>query len=143
MFKVEFSKTQLPFIAKNKTGLPINFVPVDQFSGQEFNKNKFGWPRSDVSALMQADSLSMQDRILSRLTILKDDPSLKGKSDDELLKMLIPRSIQSYGEMSAFMDWYERQYGKPLFEPNTDSVKKDDEIETQVTSSPEPASKIE
>lgn len=116
-----------PVLGFDDKGNLLNYVAIDQFSGQEFNMNRFGWMQSDISALMQADSLAIQDRILSRLNLIRSDPSNAGKSDKQLLQELIPRTVQSYGELSMFLDWYKTKYGEPLFEPlNEPDKKKDD-----------------
>lgn len=131
MFRQDVSKGRVPvsdsFVPRDNNGHVINPVVVDQYSGQEFNINQFGWMKSDVDILLQADSLSVQEKIMSRLQLLKDDPSNKDKSDQELIQSLIPRTVQSYGELSMFMDWYKQKYGEPLFEPQNDSDKPSDE----------------
>lgn len=122
------------FIKMDKNGNVADPVVIDQYSGQEFNKNEYGWPRSDVSAIMEADSLQIQDRLLSRLQLLKDDPSNAGKTDKELVRDLIPRNVQSFGELSAYMKWYQAKFGELLFSPEEQQKKVVEEEEKEKVS---------
>lgn len=126
MFHCEPKIIKGNFARKDKSGHLLNPVVIDQFAGQPFQKNKFGWPASDVSILINSDRSAVADRVMSRLQLLRDDPNNKDKTDAELIRDLIPRSMQSYGELSAYMDWYKAKYGEPLFEPNPEPEKKDE-----------------
>ena len=68
----------------------------------DYTVNSCGYLRSDFSELNERnDSLSMA-RLLARLQEVSEDDSNKGKSFEELLDMLRPRSCQTPAELDRF-----------------------------------------
>lgn len=78
-----------------------NRYVVDPVATQDFNRNSFGWLKSDITALVEAQTMQLQDNIMSRLTVLRST-SLKGLSDAQILQTLVPRYCQSYQEREGF-----------------------------------------
>lgn len=92
----------------------VNRYVVDPVASQDFNRNSFGWIKSDITALVEAQTIQLQDNIMSRLTVLKST-SLKGLSDAQILKTLVPRYCQSYQERESFFE-YLRVNNPALFD---------------------------
>lgn len=90
-----------------------NRYVVDPVAFQDFNRNSFGWIKSDITALVEAQTIQLQDNIMSRLTVLKST-ALKGLSDAQILKTLVPRYCQSYQEREGFFE-YLRANNPALF----------------------------
>lgn len=102
---------------------------IDPIGTQEFQVNSFGWYDSDITTLINAQSMSVQDNIMNRLSILSKTANTD-LTDAQLLKVLIPRYCQSFGERSKFME-YLKESSPDLFE----QVSKDEEKRAE----PEPS----
>lgn len=107
---------------------------IDPIGSQEFQVNTFGWYDSDITTLVNAQSMSVQDNIMNRLSVLRKT-SNSGLTDAQLLKILVPRYCQSYSERSKFME-YLKESSPDLFE----QVSKDESINEEPEPSPEPES---
>lgn len=73
---------------------------VDQFPSQKFNRNENGFLKSDIQALMEAQTQQQYDLIRSRLQELGDD--FDGRSVDDIIDTVVPRSCQDITEVMAF-----------------------------------------
>lgn len=81
----------------------VDVCPVDAFAGQTFNVNEFGHIKSDVSALMEAQTKSEQDLIAQRLVEAQgSNPDLSGLSDADIFKYSMSRYYQTPAEVQAF-----------------------------------------
>lgn len=81
----------------------VDVCPVDAFAGATFNINEFGHIKSDVSALMEAQSKSEQDLISQRLVELQgQNPDLSGLSDADKFKFSMSRYFQTPAEVQSF-----------------------------------------
>lgn len=117
---------------KNINGCAFaNRYVVDPVACQEFNRNSFGWLKSDISALLEAQTLQLQDNIMSRLTVLRST-NFKGLTDAQILKTLVPRYCQSYQERENFFE-YLRANNPDLFAEvsNLEEDKKKNDVEVE------------
>lgn len=81
----------------------VDVCPVDAFAGQTFNVNEFGHIKSDVSALMEAQTKSEQDLIAQRLVEAQgSNPDLSGLTDADIFKYSMSRYYQTPAEVQAF-----------------------------------------
>lgn len=81
----------------------VDVCPVDAFAGQTFNVNEFGHIKSDVSALMEAQTKSEQDLISQRLVEAQgSNPDLSGLTDADIFKYSMSRYYQTPAEVQAF-----------------------------------------
>lgn len=87
---------------KDELGNPKDYMAVDQFYSQEFNKAENGFPKSDVSAFLDAQNEDLKAQIASRMSEVKAEYPDQSLSDDVLAKMCIPRNIQS---LQQFREW--------------------------------------
>lgn len=81
----------------------VDVCPVDAFAGATFNINEFGHIKSDVSALMEAQSKSEQDLISQRLVEAQgSNPDLSGLTDADIFRYSMSRYYQTPAEVQAF-----------------------------------------
>lgn len=81
----------------------VDVCPVDAFAGATFNINEFGHIKSDVSALMEAQTKSEQDLISQRLVEAQgSNPDLSGLTDADIFKYSMSRYYQTPAELQAF-----------------------------------------
>ena len=81
----------------------VDVCPVDAFAGQTFNINAFGHIKSDVSALMEAQSKSEQDLIAQRLVEAQGaNPDLSGLTDSDIFKYSMSRYYQTPAEVERY-----------------------------------------
>ena len=81
----------------------VDVCPVDAFAGQTFNINAFGHIKSDVSALMEAQSKSEQDLIAQRLVEAQgSNPDLSGLTDSDIFKYSMSRYYQTPAEVERY-----------------------------------------
>lgn len=81
----------------------VDVCPVDAFAGATFNVNEFGHIKSDVSALMQAQSQNEIDMISRRLVEAQgENPDLSGLTDSDIFKYSMSRYYQSPREVELF-----------------------------------------
>lgn len=81
----------------------VDVCPVDAFAGQTFNINSFGHIKSDVSALMEAQSKSEQDLIAQRLVEAQgSNPDLSGLTDSDIFKYSMSRYYQTPAEVERY-----------------------------------------
>lgn len=83
----------------------IDVCPVDAFAGQTFNMNEFGHIKSDVSALMEAQSVAEKDLIAQRLVEAQgENPDLSGLTDSDIFKYSTSRYYQTPAEVLQFAE---------------------------------------
>ena len=81
----------------------VDVCPVDAFAGATFNINEFGHIKSDVSALMEAQTKSEQDLISQRLVEAQgSNPDLSGLTDADIFRYSMSRYYQTPAEVQAF-----------------------------------------
>lgn len=81
----------------------VDVCPVDAFAGQTFNVNEFGHIKSDVSALMEAQTKSEQDLIAQRLVEAQgSNPDLSGLTDADIFRYSMSRYYQTPAEVQQF-----------------------------------------
>lgn len=106
-----FHKTSR-FCSKTKDGI-LKSLPIDQFSVKDFNLNKFHWPKSDLTLLMEYTTahpdLEKFNAFAQRIHMLKAEPK-NNKSVEELIHEWCPSWIQTVSEMQDFAKWYYVNY---------------------------------
>ena len=73
-------------IVSDQNGKPQANI-VDQFPSQKFNRNENGFLKSDIQALMEAQTQQQYDLIRSRLQELGDD--FDGRSVDDIIDTVV------------------------------------------------------
>ena len=98
--------SELPqFIFPHRSDGEVDVCPVDAFAGQTFNINAFGHIKSDVSALMEAQSQNEKDLIAQRLVEAQgNNPDLSGLTDSDIFKYSMSRYYQSPAEIAQFSE---------------------------------------
>jgi hypothetical protein len=82
---------------------PTADVCVDQSYSKDFSTNEFGHPRSDVTALMQAQTEELYKLYASRLNELPvDQADTSSMSDCQIVDSIVPRSCQSPTQIASF-----------------------------------------
>ena len=95
----------------------IDVCPVDAFAGQTFNVSEFGHIKSDVSALMEAQSVSEKDLIAQRLVEAQgENPDLSGLTDSYIFKYSTSRYYQTPAEVQQFAESIAKASYEPLTE---------------------------
>lgn len=100
-------------------------LPVDQFSVQDFNINAFGWPKSDITQIVELTSkknidTSRYEALAQRIHMLKAEPK-NNKSFDDLLHDWRPSWMQTITEEQSFREWYYDVYENEVLSPSADS----------------------
>lgn len=83
----------------------VDVCPVDAFAGQTFNVSEFGHIKSDVSALMEAQSVAEKDLIAQRLVEAQgENPDLSGLTDSDIFKYSTSRYYQTLQKFSNLLN---------------------------------------
>lgn len=104
-------------------------LPVDQFPVQPFNRNKFGWPKSDITILDELSrsrdvDISLYTAFASRLNVLRQEKGVRinltevngeltaesKEQIDLLIQQYHPHWIQTVTEERDFAQWYYENY---------------------------------
>lgn len=95
-------------------------VNVDQSYSESFNINEAGWIRNDISAFEMASSESEKLLFLDRLNEIKNDSHYNGLTDEEKIRLVIPRrALSDPVEYSHYMDTlskYEYEQKKKAYD---------------------------
>ena len=110
---------------------------IEQFPVEPFNFNKFGFPKSDVTILIEATMNSgiyndKFDRIASRLNVIRATEYNKDKTLEELWRDYKPASIATAAEEKAFAAYWQLHYGESV---QTNSEVKKTELSIDTTES--------
>lgn len=129
-------------ISINRPAHPINFrrlsdgsiadIGIEQFPIE--NKNENGFPKNDVTLLLEVSRKSGVDnslfeKIASRLNIITPK-SNRGKKLEDLWKEWKPASLQTPAELSAFEEYWMSKYAEPTV------VEPAKQVETTSTDAP-------
>ena len=133
--------------SKNSTSV-INFdedgnikdsFVVDQFPGKEFCIGEFGFPLSDIALIEKAQTQKEFELLASRLQEI-DVPKIDNskKSDQDIIKNLMPAWVQSPSEIAKFADYYNElnPVEKEVIDPNAKEVQ-DGKVDVQSSESSE------
>lgn len=94
---------------------------VDQTPVQDFQINEFGWPSSDISMLLKAQSEELTNSILSRLVDLKAKTHIPpGISDKDIIKYHIPSRY--LGTSSELLTHLESKIGQQISSEDVQDV---------------------
>lgn len=93
----------------------IKDLGIEQFPVQSCNYNQFGFPKNDVTLLLEVSRKSGVDSsrfeaIASRLNAITPKDNRSKKLDD-LWKDWKPASLQSPSEIAAFEEYWFNKYG--------------------------------
>lgn len=91
-----------------------NVLPIDQFPVKEFNINKFGFPKSDITIFDELQKsasidISLFNAFASRISAIPAEKR-HGLSDEDLFNMYRPSWIQTPSEMVSYVEWYHNEY---------------------------------
>lgn len=136
---VRNKKNALPevFIEKNNLGKPVDGIEVDQYYSQDFTLGENGFPRSDVSMLLSAQSEEIKMQVAMRMKEVQAKYPDQDLSDEQLAAMSIPRNVQSAADFKSWFSqlkdegfektvkaYYEAH--KPKSDPSPDVIKFDE-----------------
>lgn len=80
----------------------LRAVP-DQSPIQDFNISDSGWPMSDISALINAQSDIEIERVAQRLVERKSQNNTSGLSDQEIIADIIPRFVNDQASLYQYI----------------------------------------
>lgn len=98
----------------------------DQSPVQDFNRGDSGWPMSDITALVHAQSDIEIERVAQRLIERKQTNNTDGLSDQEIIADIIPRFVNDQASLYQYI--YDRtvvdapQSASATVEPEKPSV---------------------
>lgn len=100
---------------------------IDGIADQSFAKNSHGWIESDLALLAKANTQQELDYALSKLREVGIvSSSNDGKSIREVLDSVMPRYVQTPGELSAYAEYYSSLHVPSVDESSVvDDNKKD------------------
>lgn len=82
------------------------YVPVDQYSKQDFNLNEAGWIRDTISTIARAQTIEEYNALVSRLTQVAAGSSLPDDlTDQQAFDMIKPRYSQSNQEIQQYIEF--------------------------------------
>ena len=90
-------------IEYDEVGRVVGDPLIDQSFSHESNRAENGFPRSDISAFMHAESEELRRQLASKLEVFNRSNPNSGLSDEELLRTLIPRNVQSFHDCKEWM----------------------------------------
>lgn len=102
MFRNNVCCTELDKYPVNEIGRPVDEIVVDQFYSQDFNLGENGFARSDIQALIHAESDDLKMQIASRIVEVKAKYADSKLTDEQIAKLAIPRYVQSDHD---FREW--------------------------------------
>lgn len=76
---------------------------ADQSPVQDFNRSDSGWPMSDISALINAQSDIEIERVAQRLIERKQSNNTDGLSDQEIIADIIPRYVNDQASLYQYI----------------------------------------
>lgn len=107
--------------------VPENLRAIpDQAPVQDFNRGDSGWPMSDITALVHAQSDIEIERVAQRLIERKQTNNTDGLSDQEIIADIIPRFVNDQASLYQYI--YNRtvvdapQSASATVEPDKPSV---------------------
>lgn len=106
-----------------------SIAPVDQFPTQDFNLGENGFPMSDIQLILKTDSEELRKVLLSRLEVQKQMESNPDMSDEELIRNVVPRYIQTPAEIKEFTRVFHQMY--PAEQPKTFDGTEPEPMDTQ------------
>lgn len=137
------AKNMLPelFIPLNNIGKPEDGIEVDQYYSQDFCKGENGFPRSDISLLLSAQSEELKMQIAMRMKEVQGTYPDQNLSDVQLVQMCVPRNVQSAADFKSWFsqikdDGFEKvvsayyEKNKPKVD-NPETIKFDSDSETK------------
>lgn len=108
MFKSNFTGLKARCLA-HSNGLESKYsrVYVDQSPSINVNLNSFGWPKSDIQLLLESSDSIMQQNILNRLQMMKEQQNSQFEKLPDALKLRIlkPSFVQSPSEVAKFAEY--------------------------------------
>lgn len=100
-------KNSTSVINYDEDGNIVDSFVVDQFPGKEFCIGQFGFPLSDIALIEKAQTQKEFELLASRLQEIEVPNIDKSKkSDQDIIKNLMPAWVQSPSEIAKFADYY-------------------------------------
>ena len=105
MYSKNICCVDLPSYPKDELGNFIDMRVVDQYPSQDFMMGENGFPRSDIAQMMHTDSEELRVALAARMTEIKAQYPDQNLTDEQLIKLTVPRYVQSQHE---FREWASR-----------------------------------
>lgn len=124
MHKRIFHNNSSRVVPRTSDGV-VKSLPVDQFNVRDFNLNKFGWPKSDITLLVEVTQSKSFDvdrynALASRIHMLRAEPK-NNKSVEQLIHEWRPNWMQTVTEEQTFREYYYNEFEKSFETPVNDS----------------------
>lgn len=91
----------------NSDGSP-KLLPIDQFNGKRFLRNKAGWPMNDIMAYEEAQNDSIARAVLQRINVIKSQDAPVNRTDQEIFDSIIPSNYSSPAEYLSICEKFGR-----------------------------------
>ena len=105
MYRKNICCVDLPPYPKDELGNFIDMRVVDQYPSQDFMIGENGFPRSDIAQMMHTESEELRVALAARMTEIKAQYPDQNLTDEQLIKLTVPRYVQSQHE---FREWASR-----------------------------------
>ena len=105
MYSKNVCFVDLPPYPKDELGNFVDMRVIDQYPSQDFMMGENGFPRSDIAQMMHTDSEELRVALAARMTEIKAQYPDQNLSDEQLIKLTVPRYVQSQHE---FREWASR-----------------------------------
>lgn len=124
MHKRIFHNNTTRVVPRTSDGV-VKSLPVDQFNVRDFNLNKYGWPKSDITLLVEVTQSKSFDvdrynAFASRIHMLRAEPK-NNKSVEQLIHEWRPNWMQTVTEEQTFREYYYNEFEKSPETPVNDS----------------------
>lgn len=109
---------------------------IEQFPAREENKNLQGFPKNDVTLLLEVSrqsgvNSSRFEMLANRLQIIKESTPNKGKTIQQLFEQWQPATLQTPAEITEFQEYLHMKYDMETTSTTDDVSKSDDKPSTE------------
>lgn len=78
---------------------------VDQFASKDFNLNEFGHIQNCINQYIRAETDKERQQLLQAIQVLEPDNSNVGKSVDDIIREVVPKTVQEPSEIDRYVDY--------------------------------------
>lgn len=117
----------------------VKSLPVDNFSCESFNLNKFGHPKSDITLMLEYSNsvnfdVSKYNAFAQRLHMLKAEKP-NNKTVEQLIHEWRPSWMQTISEEQRFAEWYYHEFDETVDLPLTEKDAENETVEPSTSES--------
>lgn len=87
--------------------LSNEFTILDKTMCEDYNLNSHGFIRNDINVLLEANSMQEMQYVAQKFQERKTQDLYKDASDEDILKTIKPRLMQSPAEMESFLKYVD------------------------------------